>query len=61
VLRTKIKRLFIIIFDGFRDLFHDEKRGFYVPKVIDELSSKRVLTTEFIKGDSMDFISENYT
>lgn len=27
--------------------------GFYVPKVIDELSSKKVLTSEFVPGISI--------
>lgn len=36
----------------FRKLLSDAK-GFYVPMVIDELSSKRVLTTELISGTSI--------
>lgn len=33
----------------FRDLLSDTP-GFYVPRVVDELSSKKVLTTELISG-----------
>lgn len=33
----------------FRDLLSNTK-GFYVPIVVDELSSKRVLTTEHVSG-----------
>lgn len=35
----------------FRELLSDSK-GFYVPRVIDEISSKKVLTTELITGES---------
>lgn len=31
--------------------------GFYVPLVVDDLSSKRVLTTELVSGKSNTFIS----
>lgn len=34
----------------FRDLLSNSK-GFYVPMVIDDISSKRVLTTELVSGD----------
>lgn len=34
----------------FRDLLSDT-RGFYVPRVVDEVSSKKVLTTELISGN----------
>ncbi|CAI0470133.1 unnamed protein product [Linum tenue] len=37
----------------FRDLIANRK-GFYVPSVVDELSSKRVLTTELVSGVSID-------
>lgn len=33
----------------FRNLISD-KQGLYVPLVVDELSSKRVLTTELVSG-----------
>jgi len=35
----------------FRNLLSD-KEGFYVPLVVEELSSKKVLTTELISGNS---------
>lgn len=34
----------------FRDLL-SETPGFYVPRVVDEVSSKKVLTTELISGN----------
>ncbi|CAL1398796.1 unnamed protein product [Linum trigynum] len=37
----------------FRDLIANRK-GFYVPSVVDELSSKRVLATELVSGVSID-------
>jgi aarF domain-containing kinase len=38
----------------FRELFHDETDHVYVPEVIDELSSRRVLTSELVKGIPID-------
>ncbi|KAF8051516.1 hypothetical protein N665_1714s0009 [Sinapis alba] len=40
----------------FRDLLSDTP-GFYVPRVIDELSSKKVLTTELISGVPIDKVA----
>ncbi|XP_021717795.1 LOW QUALITY PROTEIN: protein ABC transporter 1, mitochondrial-like [Chenopodium quinoa] len=40
----------------FRNLL-SEKQGFYVPLVVDELSSKRVLTTELIHGIPIDKVA----
>ncbi|XP_050363525.1 protein ABC transporter 1, mitochondrial [Argentina anserina] len=40
----------------FRDLLSDAQ-GFYVPLVVDELSSKRVLTTELISGIPIDKVA----
>ncbi|CAN0885113.1 Protein ABC transporter 1, mitochondrial [Linum grandiflorum] len=40
----------------FRDLICDRK-GFYVPSVVDELSSTRVLTTELVSGVSIDKVT----
>ncbi|CAH8294275.1 unnamed protein product [Eruca vesicaria subsp. sativa] len=40
----------------FRDLLSDTP-GFYVPRVIDELSSKKVLTTELISGIPIDKVA----
>ena len=31
-----------------------EQMGFYVPDVIPELSTKRILTSEFVKGEHLD-------
>ena len=38
----------------FRNLISN-KKGFYVPIVVDELSSKRVLTSELVSGNSLSF------
>ncbi|KAJ0265134.1 Protein ABC transporter 1 [Hirschfeldia incana] len=40
----------------FRDLLSDTP-GFYVPRVVDELSSKKVLTTELISGVPIDKVA----
>ncbi|KAL2895327.1 Protein ABC transporter 1 mitochondrial [Bienertia sinuspersici] len=40
----------------FRNLLSD-KQGFYVPLVVDELSSKRVLTTELVSGIPIDKVA----
>ncbi|RID43232.1 hypothetical protein BRARA_I00104 [Brassica rapa] len=40
----------------FRDLLSDTP-GFYVPRVIDELSSKKILTTELISGVPIDKVA----
>ncbi|WOL20699.1 protein ABC transporter 1, mitochondrial [Canna indica] len=40
----------------FRELLSDSK-GFYVPTVIDEISSKKVLTTELIRGVPIDKVA----
>ncbi|RVX01477.1 Protein ABC transporter 1, mitochondrial [Vitis vinifera] len=40
----------------FRDLLSNSK-GFYVPMVIDDISSKRVLTTELVSGISIDKVA----
>jgi len=34
-------------------------RGLYVPKIIDHLTTSRVLTSEFVKGSSLDFAAIN--
>ncbi|CAN1236487.1 Protein ABC transporter 1, mitochondrial [Linum grandiflorum] len=39
----------------FRNLISN-KKGFYVPIVVDELSSKRVLTSELVSGNSLSFV-----
>jgi len=33
---------------------------FYIPKVFEEISSDRILATEFIKGHSLQFVIDNY-
>ena len=38
---------------SFRELLQNDD-SFYVPEVIDSLSTKRVLTTEFVYGSSLD-------
>ncbi|KAL9233683.1 hypothetical protein vseg_008646 [Gypsophila vaccaria] len=40
----------------FRNLFSD-KEGFYVPLVVEELSSKRILTTELVPGIPIDKVA----
>ncbi|KAF3563184.1 hypothetical protein DY000_02010819, partial [Brassica cretica] len=40
----------------FRDLLSDTP-GFYVPRVVDELSSKKILTTELISGVPIDKVA----
>ncbi|KAK7392166.1 hypothetical protein VNO78_20596 [Psophocarpus tetragonolobus] len=40
----------------FRDLLTDTD-GFYVPKVVDDISSKRVLTTELVRGITIDKVA----
>lgn len=44
-------------FSGFRELLKDDS-SFYVPEVVDNLSTKRVLTTEFVDGSSLDKIAD---
>ena len=46
-----------IDFLSFRDLLKNDD-SFYVPEVIDSLSTKRVLTTEFVYGSSLDKITK---
>lgn len=43
----------------FRDFLSDSE-GFYVPMVIDEISSKKVLTTELITGKYVIFIMTHH-
>lgn len=45
------------IFSSFRQLLEDDC-SLYVPEVVDTLSTKRVLTTEFVDGSSLDKIAD---
>lgn len=41
--------------------FISEINGLYVPKIIDKLTTSRVLTSEFVTGSSLDFAAVNFS
>lgn len=41
--------------------FLSESKGVCVPKIIENLTTKRILTTEFVGGASLDFVAMNYS
>ena len=51
------QNIFKNTFSAFRELLKDDC-SFYVPEVVDNLSTKRVLTTEYVDGSSLDKIAD---